>query len=138
MSMAINKTGGDDMTGSINRIFTLLFDPADIGDQAIDLIQQTMNMNYAKPLSIQALANHFNRTERTMQRRFLKATGYNPNQYLQRLRVQKACNLLESSLHSFEWITSQVGYEDTSACRKVFIKTKGLTPKEFRMRFTRN
>ena len=108
------------------------------GDQTILLIQQAMNLGYMKLVSIQALAKQANLTERTMQRRFLKATGYNPNHYLQRLRIQKACDLLESSQYSFEWIANQVGYGDTSACRKVFIKTMGLTPKEFRMRFSRS
>jgi len=108
------------------------------GDQTIVKIQQIMNLDYTKPLSIQTLAGQVNLTVRTMQRRFFKATGYNPNRYLQRLRVQKACDLLESSQHSFEYIASQVGYEDTSACRKIFVKIIGLTPREFRMRFTRN
>jgi len=108
------------------------------GDQTIIVIQQAMNLGYTKLVSIQALAQQANLTERTMQRRFLKATGYNPNHYLQRLRVQKACDLLESSQYSFEWIANQVGYGDTSACRKIFIKTMGLTPKEFRMRFSRS
>ena len=108
------------------------------GDQTIVTIQQTMNLDYPIPVSIQALAEQANLTERTMQRRFLKATGYNPNNYLQRLRMQKVCDLLESSQYSFEWIATQVGYGDTSACRKIFIKTMGLTPREFRMRFTRS
>ncbi|WP_413701941.1 GlxA family transcriptional regulator [Psychromonas sp. KJ10-10] len=108
------------------------------GDQSISGIQQAMNLAYSKTVSIQALAKQFNLTERTMQRRFLKATGYNPNQYLQRLRIQKACDLLESSNCSFESISNQVGYADTSACRKIFTRTMGLTPKEFRMRFARN
>lgn len=105
------------------------------GDQVVVAIQQMMNLEYGQPLSIQAIATQFHLTERTMQRRFLKATGYNPNHYLQRLRIQKACDLLESSQLSFEVIARQVGYEDTSACRKVFIKTMGLTPKAFRHRF---
>ncbi|KGK11538.1 GlxA family transcriptional regulator [Vibrio navarrensis] len=105
------------------------------GDQVVVAIQQMMNLEYGQPLSIQAIAAQFHLTERTMQRRFLKATGYNPNHYLQRLRIQKACDLLESSQLSFEVIARQVGYEDTSACRKVFIKTMGLTPKAFRHRF---
>lgn len=84
------------------------------------------------------MAEQVNLTVRTMQRRFLKATCYNPNRYLQRLRVQKACDLLENTQHSFEYIANQVGYEDTRACRKIFIKIIGLTPREFRMRFTRN
>ncbi len=108
------------------------------GDHPIITIQQTMNIGYMKLISIQELAKQANLTERTMQRRFLKATGYNPNQYLQRLRIQKACDLLENSQYSFDWIAKQVGYEDTGACRKVFNKTMGLTPKEFRIRFARN
>ncbi|CAI2293345.1 GlxA family transcriptional regulator [Vibrio parahaemolyticus] len=105
------------------------------GDYAIVSIQQIMHQRYAEPLSIKQLAKQANLTERTMQRRFLKATGYNPNQYLQRLRIQSACDLLESTQHSFDSISHQVGYEDTSACRKVFINVIGLTPREFRKRF---
>ncbi|MDN3680967.1 helix-turn-helix domain-containing protein [Vibrio tapetis subsp. quintayensis] len=107
------------------------------GDQAIVRIQQSMNLEYMRDITVQSLASHANLTVRTMQRRFVKATGDNPNRYLQRLRIQKACDLIESSQASFETIAHQVGYEDASACRKVFIKTMGLTPKEFRMRFTR-
>ncbi|WP_249314064.1 helix-turn-helix domain-containing protein [Pseudoalteromonas sp. S2755] len=61
--------------------------------------------------------------------------GLNPNQYLQRFRVQKMCDLLESTSKPFDWIAYQVGYEDTTACRKVFNKCMGLTPSEFRKRF---
>ena len=106
------------------------------GDLVIVSVQQIMHQSYTEQLSIQQLAKLANLTERTMQRRFLKATGYNPNQYLQRLRVQNACDYLESTKRSFEWIANQVGYEDISACRKVFINIVGLTPREFRKRFS--
>lgn len=106
------------------------------GDLAIVSVQQIMHQSYATALSISQLAKQANLTERTMQRRFLKATGYNPNRYLQRVRVQSACDYLESTQYSFEWIANQVGYEDISACRKVFIHIVGLTPREFRKRFS--
>ncbi len=106
------------------------------GDMAIVSVQQIMHQSYAESLSIKQLAKQANVTERTMQRRFLKATGHNPNQYLQRLRIQSACDYLESTQHSFEWIGNQVGYEDISACRKAFINIVGLTPREFRKRFS--
>ncbi len=106
------------------------------GDLVVVSVQQIMHQSYTEPLSIHQLAKQVNLTERTMQRRFLKATGYNPNQYLQRLRVQNACDYLENTNRSFEWIADQVGYEDISACRKVFIKIVGLTPREFRNRFS--
>ncbi|EOB3569262.1 AraC family transcriptional regulator [Vibrio vulnificus] len=106
------------------------------GDLVIVSVQQTMHQRYTEPVSIRQLAKQVNLAERTMQRRFLKATGYNPNQYLQRLRIQNACDYLESTKRSFEWIATQVGYEDISACRKVFINIVGLTPREFRKRFS--
>ncbi|MDE1340407.1 GlxA family transcriptional regulator [Vibrio aestuarianus] len=106
------------------------------GDLVIVSVQQIMHQSYTERLSIHQLSKQVNVTERTMQRRFLKATGYNPNQYLQRLRVQNACDYLENTNRSFEWIANQVGYEDISACRKVFINIVGLTPREFRNRFS--
>ncbi len=106
------------------------------GDLTIVSVQQCMHQYYASSsLSINQLAKQANLTERTMQRRFLKATGYNPSQYLQRLRIQHICDYLESTQHAFEWIANQVGYEDVSACRKAFIHIIGITPREFRKRF---
>lgn len=107
------------------------------GDSAIIELQQWINLEYSQSIQITALAKKGSMTERTLQRRFKKATGLNPNQYLQRVRIQKACDFLETTTHSFEWISSQVGYEDTTACRKVFVKIMGLTPVEFRRRFNR-
>lgn len=105
------------------------------GDIAITAAQQFMHQNFFKTIFIKGLAKQVNLTERTLQRRFLKATGQNPNHYLQRLRIQKVCDYLESTHQSFEWIAYQVGYEDVSACRKVFINIMGLTPREFKKRF---
>ncbi|USD67531.1 helix-turn-helix domain-containing protein [Vibrio sp. SCSIO 43136] len=107
------------------------------GDKPILQSQQYVNQHYAQVLVVSELASRANLTERTFQRRFLKATGFNPNAYIQQLRVQKACDLLESSNDSFERIAMLVGYEDVSACRKVFTKLMGLSPKAFRMRFSR-
>ena len=106
------------------------------GDLVVVSAQQIMHQHYVDSLSIKALAQQVNLTERTMQRRFLKATGHNPNQYLQRVRIQGACDYLETTQHSFEWIANQVGYDDISACRKAFINIMGLTPREFRKRFS--
>ncbi|WP_372831590.1 helix-turn-helix domain-containing protein, partial [Pontibacterium sp.] len=74
-------------------------------------------------------------TERTFLRRFVRGTGLKPSEYLQKLRVSKACDILESTQNTVENIAAQVGYDDASAFRKVFIKIVGLTPREFRARF---
>ena len=105
------------------------------GDEVIVELQHFIDRRFAERLSLPLLAKRARLTERTLQRRFVKATGLNPNQYLQRVRIQNACDLLESSKLTFGQITHQIGYEDVGACRKTFIRVMGLTPGEFRRRF---
>jgi transcriptional regulator GlxA family with amidase domain len=68
----------------------------------------------------------------------VKATGIKPSEYIQRLRIQKVCDQLESTPHTFDLIANNVGYKDTGACRRAFVNIMGLTPQEFKGRFTHN
>lgn len=117
------------------RFYQQFVPPMSHADQAIIAVQQWLNQNYAMSIQLPYLAELANMSERTFQRRFLKATAYSPNKYLQHLRIQKACDLLETTSLPFASISPLVGYEDTSACRKVFQSIMGLTPVEFRRRF---
>ena len=82
-----------------------------------------------------ASANKFAMSLRSFERRFKKATGDTPRTYLKRVRVETAKRLLETSSLSFSEITFQVGYEDCSSFRRVFIKRVGLRPKEYQQKF---
>jgi len=124
-------------TGAREQRYYQQFSPSMLhGDDIVLQLQHWLHDHYHQSHSISELAAQAHVTPRTLQRRFIKAVGYNPIQYLQRLRIQKACDWLESSTHSFEWIAHQVGYDDAGACRKTFSKIMGLTPSEFRRRFT--
>lgn len=105
------------------------------GDQLIVKVQHHLQANFQRQLLISEMAEVCCLTERTFLRRFVKATDLKPNQYLQQLRIQKACDLIEGSQQTFESIALSVGYEDSSAFRKTFNKITGLTPREFRGRF---
>ena len=109
----------------------------DHGDDAIVRVQHRLQRDFSQPLMVRELAGTVNLTERTFLRRFVNATGFKPTQYIQRLRIQKACELIESSVMPFERVALEVGYEDTSAFRKTFAKITGQTPREFRNRFAR-
>jgi len=123
-------------TGQREQRFYRQFTPIlNHGDALILSIQQTLNNNFHLAQSIADIAEKNCLTERTFLRRFVKATQLKPKQYIQHLRIQKACDLLESTNLSFELIANQVGYQDSGACRKVFIRSVGLTPSEFRKRF---
>jgi transcriptional regulator GlxA family with amidase domain len=125
-------------TGPREQSYYQSFKPIlDHGDKIILKTQHFIQANFQKPLSIAKLAQQCHLTERTFLRHFVTATGFKPNEYIQRLRIQKACDLLETTTFTFEAISLKVGYEDTSACRKAFVKVIGLTPKDFKRRFSR-
>ncbi|MDF2152705.1 helix-turn-helix domain-containing protein [Vibrio sp. CAU 1672] len=123
-------------TGGREQRFYQQFSPnLQHGDSAVLNVQHFIADHYTQGISNLALADIACLTERTLQRRFQKATGLSLNQYIQHVRVQKACDLLESSHLPFDAIAHRAGYQDVSAFRKVFVKTMGLTPKAFRARF---
>jgi transcriptional regulator GlxA family with amidase domain len=75
--------------------------------------------------------------QRTFLRRFAQATGMRPSEYQQRLRISRARELLEFSRKSVDNIALTVGYEDVGGFRRVFRKIVGLTPSDYRSRFSR-
>ncbi|WP_261818180.1 GlxA family transcriptional regulator [Vibrio gallicus] len=126
-------------TGSRQQSYYAQFSPSEThGDASIIKAQHWIHTHYSKPLSVTNIAQQCHLTTRTLLRRFHKATGYKPLQYVQRYRIQMACEQLECSNLSFESIARKVGYEDVGACRNQFQKIVGLTPKMFRQRFVRD
>jgi len=105
------------------------------GNQQILHVQHHIQANHNQLLNISTLAALAYMSERTFLRQFTSATTMKPVQYIQKVRVQKACELLESTTQSFEQIALNIGYDDVNSFRKVFIKIIGLTPSAFRARF---
>jgi len=56
---------------------------------------------------------------RTFARRLERVTGLSPVRFVQRLRMERALELLETSRHSFEEIAWQVGYAEPSTLRRL-------------------
>ncbi|GAA0784049.1 GlxA family transcriptional regulator [Marinobacterium sediminicola] len=110
----------------------------DHSDRAILSVQHHIHRDFGKPLSVSQMAAQANLSERTFIRRFSKATGLRPGEYLQLQRVHKARELLENSATTVERVAWQVGYEDVGAFRRMFQKQTGLTPSHYRERFSRN
>lgn len=73
--------------------------------------------------------------ERTLKRRFRKATGLSLKDYVQNLRVEEAKRLLESTREPTDEISARVGYEDVSFFRQLFRRRTGLTPARYRRLF---
>ena len=106
-------------------------------DLQILAAQEWIEKNFDKNFNYDKLARQNGMSRRTMERRFKNVTGETPLTYQQSIRVEAAKRLLEKGNRSFEEITCQVGYEDSSTFRKVFFKQTGLVPTEYRKKFLR-
>jgi transcriptional regulator GlxA family with amidase domain len=81
---------------------------------------------------VATLAEISTMSERNFKRRFKKATGDTPNEYLQRLRIEHAKHRLENGTVSIELIAAQVGYKDVAYFRQIFKQFAGMTPNAYR------
>jgi len=65
---------------------------------------------------------------------FRKGIGYSPSDYFTRLRIQKACRLLELTDRSVQDVAARTGYADRYYFSRVFRKIMGLPPTIYRDR----
>ena len=107
------------------------------GDEAILKVQQWFASERANAVSVADAARRAGLEQKTFLRRFVQATGMRPREYQQRLRISRARELLEFSRKSVDSIALDVGYEDVGGFRRVFHKIIGLTPSDYRRRFSR-
>ncbi|WP_432735361.1 GlxA family transcriptional regulator [Maridesulfovibrio sp. FT414] len=118
-----------------------MFDQLDsvpgFADRSITAVQKWMQDNYRQGAAVEQLADLAGLGVRTFLRRFKRATGMTPNSYLQQLRIEAARHLLEVSSESVDEITELVGYENVSSFRRLFKSRTGLSPREYRSRFSR-
>ena len=105
------------------------------GDDAILAVQHWLEETGTKDNSLADMAQHAGMGERTFLRRFRKATGMTTTDYIQRLRVGRAREMLQSTSAPIDTIAWHVGYSDPAAFRKVFVRVVGLTPGDYRRRF---
>lgn len=106
------------------------------GDAVLVRAQQLLARDYRKALRMGQLAREAGVSERTLLRRFRKVLGMTPVQYLQALRLERARELLESTRESIDRITQRVGYEDVSSFRRLFKQFTGISPAEYRRKFS--
>lgn len=93
-------------------------------------------INVSKPLSVDVLANKAGMSPRTFARRFREQTGTTPLQWLVTARVQRAKELLEESDMLVDQIALRAGFESAVTFRTRFRSVVGLTPTEYRRRFS--
>jgi transcriptional regulator GlxA family with amidase domain len=106
-------------------------------DAVIGDCQAWITENYACANPVASVTARSGLKPRTFARRFRTATGYQPMDYVQAIRIQEAKQLLEANYAKVEEIGQIVGYEDPTFFRRLFKRQVGMTPAAYRKKFTR-
>lgn len=125
-----------DPPGREQRYYSVFSPRLTHGDAAVLRVQHWLQATQAKDYALATLAAQAKLEERTFLRRFQKATGMTTTEYCQRLRVGRASELLQFGTASIDRVAWEVGYSDPGAFRKVFTRIVGLSPGEYRRRFS--
>jgi transcriptional regulator GlxA family with amidase domain len=107
------------------------------GDELVVKAQTYIEKNLAERISFEELAGKLAISRRNFDRRFIKATGNTPVEYLQRVKVEVAKRSLEKGRKTIYEVMSEVGYSDDKAFREVFKKITSLSPLDYRARYHR-
>jgi AraC-like DNA-binding protein len=91
-----------------------------------------LNMEYANPPSLPALAHQLGISETQLKSGFRSLNGTTVMQYCIAKRIEAAKLLLSENRHSISEIGDIVGYEDHSAFSRAFRRLNGCTPREWR------
>jgi transcriptional regulator GlxA family with amidase domain len=124
-----------DPPGREQRYYSVFAPNLTHGDSAVLKVQRWLQTTGAADVVLASLASRAGLEERTFLRRFRNATGFTPIDYCQRLRVERARELLQFTSSPIEAIAWAVNYGDVGAFRKIFSRVTGLTPGEYRQRF---
>ena len=105
-------------------------------DNAVLKAQYWLSEHLHRQVDIHELAGHLAMSYRTLLRRFKTATGETPMRYLQKIRIETAKHLFETTDLNLEAIMERVGYSDPSSFCLLFKRFTCLTPREYRQRFS--
>lgn len=101
-------------------------------DHVIYEVAKYIQNHYHHELALQDIAGRFYLSREYISRKFKQVFGENLSDYIERIRIDKAKLLLQSPHLRIVQVAEMVGYRDEKYFSKVFKKSEGLSPGEYR------
>lgn len=91
--------------------------------------------NHSSKLNLKEISHYFFMSKSYFSLMFKKATGMSVIEYVQNLRIEKACRMLVESDEKVTNIAESIGYTDYGFFNRTFKKITGLTAQEYRIKY---
>jgi AraC-like DNA-binding protein len=98
----------------------------------INTVFNYITENYSTPISADVLSARLGMSQAKFSRFFRKATGNSFPDFVNQIRINKACQLLMNTDKYVTNICYDVGFNNVANFNRRFLEMKGVTPKEFR------
>ncbi len=108
---------------------------AQVGDTVSEIILK-MQKNYSKNLTLADLAEKFGYSVPYLSKLFKEKTGMTFRRNLRKIRIDEACRLLCNTNDKIWVVSNTVGYTDVDFFCRIFKEDTGVTPSEFREKFS--
>ena len=105
-------------------------------DEEILKAQEHIEQHFKDRITVDELCSETTMGRRTFERRFKKATANTVVEYHQRVKVEAAKQALEKGRKTVNEVMYEVGYSDPKAFRDIFKKIVGITPLEYKNKYT--
>lgn len=84
-------------------------------------------------MGLSKVGGEFRMSESYLSTLFKEQSGGNFADYVEMLRIEKACELLQNSTNTVNDVAEAVGYNSVQSFRRAFKRVKGVSPKELRV-----
>lgn len=108
-------------------------DSATQGD-ITDMVIHFFDENIERHLSLQEIAEFSGLSSSRLSFIFKERTGHSPLNYFNLLKIRRACELLDSTNLKLNQISLKLGFDDPYYFSRLFSKTMGLSPINYRNR----
>lgn len=102
------------------------------GQSLVEAAIHYMKENLEKRITLQDLLHYVGYSSSRFTAMFKAQTGHSPLNYFNQLKVRRACQLLRTTDMLVCQISCKLGFEDSLYFSRLFHKTVGLSPKQYR------
>lgn len=103
-----------------------------------DLVSEAVNylkQNYSSKLNLEEICQQFFLSKSYFSKIFKSITGLSIFEYIQKIRIDEACKLLQNKSNKMLGISESVGYSDYGYFYRTFKRITGLSPMEYKRKF---